>query len=179
MNYFFLFFFSYISYNNEKNSLLPFKNLETIQFINNCKNNNQPLKIFIFFILNKEFLDYLSNLSNEDIFTILKDVEYYSYHYRFALLLPIELVHLPYSEVSRKILIHHNNKSLVGLGIIVVSFDGTFLLTSFIPSKRYSNLNVTNLLFIINDNDILIKEGILSIWQKIKILYLKNNNKKN
>ena len=146
----------------------PLKNLETLQFINNTKTQKKPLKIFLFLIENNEFLDKLQKTPKDELLKIIRDIDYFSYENRLFLLLPPPVIEINNGEITQKLLISYNRRALVGIAIWVVSFDGTYLQTYFIPGD-YKEIQKSNLLFIISDEKIYLEYGVLSQWQQQRI----------
>ena len=149
-------------------SVPPLNNLETIQFMNSTQKQKKPLKIFLFLIENSEFLEKLKKNSPEELLKIIRDIDYFTYENRLFLLLPPLMVEINNGEISQKLLITYNRKALVAMALIVVSFDGTYLQTCFIPGD-YKTITKSNLLFIIDDDKIYLEYGILSQWQQTRI----------
>jgi hypothetical protein len=100
---------------------------------------------------------------------VVKDINYFSYENRFFLLTPPEVIEMVKGSISKKLLIHYNRQALMGIGIIIVSFDGSYIYFFSIPGDC-KNFDDPNLLFIIDEgNKIVLKNGIISPWQKKKI----------
>lgn len=154
-----------------KGSNKPLSSIETLQFVNNTSKPNykKPLKVFVFLVRNNEFLDELKKQSKEDLLSIVRDMESYAYVNRFFLLTKPEALDITSGEVSRKLLIYYNRQALMGIAILVVSFDGSYITTCFIPGDYQDSKN-GNLLFIINDDKIVLDYGVLSPWQKRQLL---------
>jgi hypothetical protein len=145
------------------------ENLETIQFINNTKKIQKPLKIFLFLIKNEEFLQNLKVYSKDQYLEIIRNFSFFAYENRFFLLIPPEIIEITSGEITPKILVRYNRNTLIGIGIIVASFDGTYCCSYFIPGN-IQNIKEPHLLFIIEDDHINLNYGILSSWQKKNIL---------
>ena len=134
--------------------------VETLQFINNIKENT-PVKVFIFFFKDSNFFENFKKTPITDMLEVVKDLSYFYYlNERFFLLTP-EKIELVGGQISKKILLH-NCYALIGICIFVVSFDGTYEQILFIPDK---DNNDKNLLFVIESKKILVKNGILSKFE--------------
>lgn len=135
-------------------------NIETLQYINNIK-ENIPIKVFVFFFKDTNFFENFKKTSPKDFLEIIKDLSYFYYLNENFLLLPPEKIELVGGQISQKILLH-NCDALIGICIFVISFDGVYKKTMFIPGDKEIN---KNLLFIIESNNIIVKNGILSSFE--------------
>jgi hypothetical protein len=139
--------------------------IDTLQYINNIK-ENIPLKIFIFFFKDKEAFQNFKKTSISDFMEIIKDLSYfYNLHKNFLLIAPAQL-ELVGGGISQKILLHNFN-SLVGIGIFIISFNGKYQKSLFISDNEDFK---KNFLFIIEDDKILIKNGVLSPFEENTII---------
>lgn len=153
-NFFFLLFFKI---NSEK--------IETLQYVNNIK-ENLPIKIFIFFFKDEDYFNNFKKNSIDNFMEIIKDLPYFYYLNENFLLLPPEKIELVSGEVSKKLLLHNCNP-LVGIGLFIISFNGIYKKILFIPGDETMK---KNLLFIIESNNIIVKNGILSTFEVNNII---------
>lgn len=132
------------------------KNIETIQIQNKLK---EPIKVYIFLISNPAFLEEVKTYDTSIWQEKFKNTLFFQ---NSALTTNPFVMSLMSHNVSKIILVYNDRKSIIGLCIVAVTFNGKTVISHVISGNDTETGDVTNLLVTVENNKIKLQKAILS-----------------